>query len=109
MDTLMDDFRSIERQMESSLRRTVLKLHSDLIRVAPVGTPESTGIKGYVGGSFKRAWRVKKLSMMKWRITNNMEYASFLWRGHSKKWNGGDGMLEKANRNLDRKYDRIRA
>ena len=98
MDTLMDDFRSIERQMESALRRTVLKLHSDLIRVAPVDT-----------GSFKRAWRVKKLSMMKWRITNNMEYASFLWRGHSKKWNGGDGMLEKANRNLDRKYDRIRA
>ena len=108
-DKISDDVLSIEEQIEKAIARTTLKLHSDLIKVAPVGTPESTGIKGYVGGSFKADWKVKKKFQMEWEITNNMEYASFLWRGHSKQWNGGDSMLLKANIQLENKFKRIKA
>ena len=108
MDSVLDDFEELEDTMATEIAKATLGLHSELIRVAPVGTPETTGIKGYVGGFFKASWKADKNSKMSWTIKNNAEYASFLWRGHSKQWAGGDSMLAKANIDLTRKLDSIR-
>lgn len=98
MASIEDDIKSIAKQTALAVRKTALKLHSDLVRVAPVDT-----------GFFKLSWKVDKLREMNWRITNNAEYASYLWRGHSKQWNGGDAMLAKADIELQRKFDMIKA
>lgn len=94
---ITDDFNQIETKAKRAVSRTALKLHSDLVKVAPVDT-----------GAFKLAWKIKKKSDFAWDISNNMEYASMLWRGHSKQWNGGDAMLAKANIDLQRKLNMIR-
>ena len=52
----------------------------------PVGTPESTGIPGYVGGSLRGAWQLgditKKSDTLEVEILNGMEYATFIEYGH---------------------------
>ena len=97
MDSVLDDFEELEDTMATEIAKATLGLHSELIRVAPVDT-----------GFFKASWKADKNSKMSWTIKNNAEYASFLWRGHSKQWAGGDSMLAKANIDLTRKLDSIR-
>ena len=111
---------AIEEQAQRILKETVFKLHTDLIKVAPVGTPESTGIKGYVGGDFKAAWRVREYDEWNYMIYNNMNYASILWRGRNfytdaghvtgskQRPFGGNPMLEKANIEMQRRFDAIK-
>ena len=96
MASISDDVNSIKTQMERDVARVVLKLHSDLVDVAPVDT-----------GFFKRAWIVEHRQGMNWIISNSAEYTSFLWRGHSKQWNGGDAMLAKADSNLNVSFTKI--
>lgn len=102
----------IMRKSERALKRTVYKLHTDLIKAAPVDT-----------GSFKIAWKVREENPQKFYITNAMEYTSILWRGRrpfpngkgkmqmygSKQWpEGGDPMLAKSNIALQKQLDAIK-
>ena len=96
MASIEDDVKSIESQMELDVAKAVAHLHSELVRVAPVDT-----------GFFKANWKMNQTDGMNWQITNNAEYASFLWRGHSKQWNGGDAMLAKANADLNVSFTKI--
>jgi len=52
--------------------------------VVPVGTPESTGIRGYIGGSLRQSIRAEKLSELSWIITAYEFYASFVEYGTRK-------------------------
>ena len=98
MATIEEDFDSINSQIEDAIGFAVINLHGELQRVAPVDT-----------GFFKASWKEKKLGKLTWKIFNDAPYASFLWRGHLKQWNGGDSMLLKANLDLERECKRIRA
>lgn len=50
---------------------------SDVKEVTPVGTPESTGIKGYKGGTLRRSItkKVEKNSLI---VGTNVEYAPYV-------------------------------
>ena len=121
MATLSEEFESVEKQIEDAVAYAVINLHDKLVEAAPVGDPALWKVnrnrkeadyykpKGYVGGMFKASWKNEQLDTMKWKIWNDMEYASALWRGHSWQWNGGDAMLLKANKDLEREFKRIRA
>lgn len=54
----------------------------------PVGTPESTGIPGYVGGALRESWQLGEIRgsgrNLEIEILNGMEYASFVEYGHRK-------------------------
>ncbi|MCD6526608.1 MAG: hypothetical protein J7K75_06435 [Desulfuromonas sp.] len=100
----------IMKQTRQILKETVYEFHTALIKAAPVGTPESTGVKGYIGGHFKLSWRVKAIDEDHYIISNNAStkeqesYASILWRGRrsvngimrgSTQWMaGGEPMLQ---------------
>jgi len=112
MASIEDDVKSIESQMELDVAKAVAHLHSELVRVAPVGNPSLWKVnqgrtgklyypKGYVGGFFKASWKFTHIEGMNWTIFNNAEYASLLWRGHSTQWVGGDALLAKANADLN--------
>ena len=97
----------VERQIYETVGRIAAQLHADLKNVAPVDT-----------GWFKANWRIQKSGELSWRIYNNVEYASVLWRGRhvidgkeygSRYWqNGGDPMLLKADIELSRQLELIR-
>lgn len=66
----------------------------------PVGTPESTGVPGYIGGSLRSAWQIGEITKVggafQIEILNGMEYASFVEFGHrtvSGGWVDGRFML----------------
>ena len=94
-------------------------LKADLKVKAPVGNPilwkspyAVTWAKkhGYVGGSFKKAWSIKKINPMHFQISNRMKYADALWGGWSKQWSaGGTPMLEKTNNRMHRRFKEIKA
>lgn len=76
--------------LESFLRCFIVNMAERTIaktkRRTPVGTPESTGIPNYVGGSLRRSWELgdvkgegKNISI---EILNGMEYATEVEYGH---------------------------
>ncbi len=105
----------------------VMNLFHDFIKKSPVGNPETWVYtkppykrkhpKGYHSGSFRAAWDISRKSDGSWVITNDVEYATILWDGRqfvagrwygSKQWpHGGQIMVEKFNRTLQKRLDRI--
>ena len=93
-------------------------LKASLVIASPVGTPETTGIKGYVGGTFKAGWQMKKINDLHWQIYNPVEYSSILFAGRrtvngktygSLQWfDGGDGMVAKTDNNITRRLNNIK-
>ena len=57
----------VEAELESSARNVELEAK----RRAPVGTPESTGIKGYIGGSLRASIKAYKDKPKTWIIASN--------------------------------------
>ena len=94
-----------DKQMRVT-EEAVMNLFRDFIKVSPVDT-----------GSFKTAWSIRKTDNDSWEITNDVLYATILFDGRrvvagksygSEQWEeGGHVMLEKFNRDLQRKLDRI--
>lgn len=98
----------IIKQKTKILATETTNMFNELERKSPVGTPESTGIKGYVGGSFKDAWEQKK-TIDGWQISNSMEYADILADGRRfvvNKWVGSEQWREGLSPTL-LKYDII--
>jgi len=86
-------------QYEKDVDLEVNKFYSTMIEVAPVDT-----------GDFRSAWEINQVGKLKWRVTNNMDYASILWRGRrnvggkwygSEKWSqGGEPELQRLKKRL---------
>lgn len=59
VDALSKALKQKSRNMTPAIQRVVRKhgaaLQQKEMRTVPVGTPQSTGIKGYVGGTLKRS------------------------------------------------------
>ena len=101
-------------------------LKASLVIASPVGAPETwknqAGARwavanGYVGGTFKGSWQIKKINDLHFQITNPLEYASVLFAGYrnvnggigSKQWmDGGDGLVQKTDNNITRRLNNIK-
>lgn len=85
----------------------VANLFTKLLKSSPVDT-----------GAFRASWEIERTSETSWVITNDVEYAEILWDGvrmvagkkyGSDQWpDGGDIMLERFNRMITRKLDKLR-
>ena len=87
---LQDKISKMDREFENFLKEYMVEMAERVIaktkRKTPVGTPESTGIPNYVGGTLKRNWQLgkiiaegKKISV---EILNPTEYATEVEYGH---------------------------
>jgi len=100
-----------------TVEEEVMNLFRRFIKVAPVATIETSG---YTGGSFKAAWAIEQNHDTSWTISNDMEYATILFDGRrivagkwfgSEQWleeNNGHVMLERFNKLLERKLNKIK-
>jgi len=105
-----------EKQLRT-VSEEVINLFRRFIKVSPVATVETSG---YTGGSFKAAWEIKQNHDTSWTISNDMEYATILFDGRrfvvdrwfgSEQWlkkDNGQVMLEKFNRVLEKKLNKIK-
>jgi len=60
------------------IRKGTFKVQKAAVSLAPVGTPESTGIKGYVGGTLKGSIRVGfQKKSQSGIVYTNVEYAIY--------------------------------
>jgi len=95
---------------DKQLRTTeeeVMNLFADFIKKSPVDT-----------GAFRTAWSIDKKLDGSWVITNDVNYATILFNGTdvvagkrygSEQWpDGGYVMIEKFNRTLQRKLDKVK-
>ncbi len=68
----------LENDIHAIVGENAREIEEEAKRRAPVGTPESTGIKGYIGGSLKQS--IKRLSVGKLVfkiITNSTGHAPY--------------------------------
>jgi len=90
-----------------TIEEEVMNLFRRFIKVSPVDT-----------GAFRSAWAVDQVSATEWIITNNTEYATILFDGRrfaadqwygSKQWiEGGEVILKRFNRILNKRLDKIK-
>ena len=87
---LQDKISKMDREFENFLKEYMVEMANRVIAKTkprtPVGTPESTGIPNYVGGTLRRNWQLgkiiaegKKISV---EILNPTEYATEVEYGH---------------------------
>ncbi len=50
---------ALSKASESGTRKVAILIRDDAKRNCPVGTPASTGIRGYIGGSLKKSIRLQ--------------------------------------------------
>ena len=92
---LSDALDHLERMQEVVLAETVADLYSELVTVTPVGDASQWNTKyppkGYIGGSLRAAWKLTRLANNRWKLSNNMEYASIIFDGRKP---GSGGWLQ---------------
>ena len=87
---LQDKISKMDNEFENFLKEYMVEMAERVIAKTkprtPVGTPESTGIPNYVGGTLRRNWQLgkiiaegKKISV---EILNPTEYATEVEYGH---------------------------
>ncbi len=105
-------YKKIENNAEKIIFRNAQTFNADIVSAWAVGTPESTGVKGYVGGTSKAAWSMVRNSPLEVRVYNHINYAGILFmgrvgnRGSYQMPNGGYPILKKAIINLKKDLKR---
>lgn len=104
--TPSEELALIMKKQEKIVAKYAKRLLRELVKKAPVDT-----------GTFKSAWSIESKGDMEWRISNNMEYASVLFDGRhlvGNKWygsdqwpEGGHGLLEQINNELEKELKAI--
>lgn len=113
-----DELQLIYSKQKLVIEEEVHNLFQDFVKKAPVGAPEtwknSRVPKGYISGSFQKAWAYKQNLNGSWSITNDVEYASILFDGYngiygSKQWrSGGYPMMSLFKRVVEKKLDNVK-
>jgi hypothetical protein len=86
-------------EFERKANLEVNKFYSTMIKDAPVDT-----------GDFRSAWEINQIGKLKWRVKNNMDYASILWRGRRNvggKWYGSEQWAQGGEPELKRLEKRL--
>lgn len=65
------------------LMRRAIRVHSKAVSLCPVGTPESTGIPGYVGGTLRSSltWEIVAEQGLSAKVGTNVFYGPFVELG----------------------------
>lgn len=65
------------------LTRRAIRVHRRAVTLCPVGTPESTGIPGYVGGTLRSSltWEIVAESGLSAKVGTNVYYGPFVELG----------------------------
>ena len=88
VEKVVDNFKKFGREGKKVVAletaAAAFEIVAEAKRNAPVGTPESTGIKGYIGGSLKQSITPEKIKPLAWIIEALESYASFVEFGTSK-------------------------
>lgn len=65
------------------LVRRALRVHARAVTLCPVGTPESTGHPGYVGGTLRSSltWELVQESGLSAKVGTNVEYGPYVELG----------------------------
>ena len=102
-----EELNIIYKKQIQTVAEEVANLFTRFLKVAPVDT-----------GAFRTSWSLEQTSPTSWELSNNVDYADVLFDGRrfvagrwlgSEQWpEGGDVMLERFNRILDRKLKQIR-
>jgi len=102
-----EELQKLYKKQIQTVAEEVANLFTRFLKVAPVDT-----------GAFRTAWTLEQTSPTSWEISNDVEYASILFDGRrfvagqwfgSEQWpEGGDVMIERFNRILERKLKQIR-
>lgn len=105
--TPSEELMKLYQKQIQTVAEEVANLFSKFLKVSPVDT-----------GAFKTSWDFEQLSPTSWVITNDMEYAEILFDGRrfvSGKWfgseqwpDGGEVMLKRFNKILNRRLNKIR-
>ena len=71
----------IVKSVDEIVARNAKSFHADIVFAWPVGTPESTGIPDYKGGTSKAAWAIAKTDNTTWTVMNHINYSPILFHG----------------------------
>jgi hypothetical protein len=63
--------KELDKDVEQILEANARMIERNAKRSAPVGTPESTGIKGYLGGSLRDSIKAYRENKKTWIIETN--------------------------------------
>lgn len=79
LDKCIKKFKNLEGvDLMPEIRKGTYKVQKTAVALAPVGTPESTGVKGYVGGTLKSSIRVSISKKEQYgMVYTNLEYAIY--------------------------------
>lgn len=71
-------FNTIKQQADRAVQNAGITCHRETVQNWPVGTPESTGIKGYHGGRSRQAWQYRRVGPGECVVGNNVVYSPFI-------------------------------
>ena len=60
----------VQKSSDAAMEKTLDDMVQEAQRLCPVGTPRSTGIPGYIGGSLKKTIRKEKVAKVRGIISN---------------------------------------
>lgn len=65
------------------LMRRAVRVHARAVTLCPVGTPESTGVAGYVGGTLRSSltWEIVREDGLSAKVGTNVEYGPYVELG----------------------------
>ena len=70
--------KELDRDIDAILEKNAADIQDDAQKKAPVGTPTSTGIKGYLGGTLQQSILAQKVAKKTWTISTKLNYAIFV-------------------------------
>jgi HK97 gp10 family phage protein len=70
-----------ETRRDQAVQNAGLVCEGSTKRRCPVGTPESTGIKGYKGGRLRSSYKYKRTGWMECKVGTNTEYGPYVELG----------------------------
>lgn len=77
-----------EQRRDAAVQNAGIVCHASTVRKCPVGTPESTGIKGYKGGRLRSSYKYKRTGWMECKVGTNTKYAPPVEFGHETRSGG---------------------
>lgn len=69
---------------QDEINKTLLQIEAYAKQIVPVGTPESTHKKGYVGGRLRASIHTSPLSPLGGMVSTNTDYAAYVELGTRK-------------------------
>jgi HK97 gp10 family phage protein len=71
----------LDAEIDQEIQAAGIECRSETVKKCPVGTPESTGIKGYKGGRLRSSYQYQRLGPRACKVWTNVFYAKFVELG----------------------------